>query len=145
MSQEKLNLAETELETEVIKDLVELIKELKKTGLLGMIKEFVKDFEAFLANMQNDTSFTRTFMLLGAFLEATRKLDGSQMAGLKLSTENATYCALDSLSKTDASKAKPRGLWGLMSALRDPDVQKGIGYVVEIMKNLGSCMNKKEE
>jgi uncharacterized protein YjgD (DUF1641 family) len=56
-----------------------------------------------------------------------------------------TNLAMDS-SKVDcltyalaaAEDAKPVGLFGLLSALRDPEVQKGLGFLIAVLKKLGS-------
>jgi uncharacterized protein YjgD (DUF1641 family) len=36
-----------------------------------------------------------------------------------------------------AEGAKPVGLFGLFSALRDPEVQRGLGFLIAV--KLGSC------
>lgn len=40
-------------------------------------------------------------------------------------------------------EAKPVGLGGLLGALRDPDVQKGLGFMIEFLRALGKKLNKK--
>ena len=42
-----------------------------------------------------------------------------------------------------AEVEKPIGLMGLLAALRDPDVQRGLGYLVSLLKQLGKCMPRK--
>lgn len=133
-----------QLETEALKELLEVAVELKKSGVLGMLKEFLTDFDGFMTSIENDPSLFRLVGLLGAVVEAARKLDGAQVAGLKKNTEDAVYCLFNSLSTTEPGKAKKVGLFGLMGALRDPDVQKGLGFIIALAKNLGGCLNKTE-
>lgn len=42
-----------------------------------------------------------------------------------------------------AEVEKPIGLMGLLAAPRDPDVQRGLGYLVSLLKQLGKCLEKK--
>ncbi len=40
-------------------------------------------------------------------------------------------------------EAKPVGVGGLLSALRDPDVQKGLGFMIEFLRVLGKKLGEK--
>ena len=131
-----------EVEVQALKDLIEVAVELKKTGLLGMMKEFLADTEDLMASVANDTSNFRLIALLGALMEAARRLDGAQIASIKKTTEDASYCLLNSLAEVDPAKAEPKGMMGMMSALRDPDVQKGLGFLIALAKSLGGCLNR---
>ncbi len=134
-----------EAEVQALKELVEVAVELKKSGILGLVKDALKDTEYAFSSLLSDPSLLRLSIFLGAILEASRKIDGSQVAPLKKTVEDTTFCLLDSLSKTEPAKAEPRGLMGLMSALRDPDVQKGLGFLIALAKNLGGCLNRLEK
>ncbi len=127
---------------EALRELAELAAELKKTGLLGMLREFVAKQEELLALFQNDVGLLRLVSLLAAVLEAARTVDGGQVAAIQSNTEKMVGCLLGSLASVDPAKAKPRGLTGLMGALRDPDVQKGLGFIMDLAKALGGCLNK---
>jgi len=133
-----------EEEAQALKELVEVAVELKKTGLLGMLKDLLSDSEGAFSAILVDPSTFRLLALIAAVLEASRRIDGSQVAGVKNCVENAFYCLLDGMAKTDPAKAERRGLTGLMSALRDPDVQKGLGFVMALAKNLGACLRRLE-
>ncbi len=137
------NIDLKDVEIQALKDLVEIAVNLKRSGLLGMLKSLLEDYEAALIGLQADPSLLRLGIFIGALFEASRKLEGEKIAALKMNTEDATYCLFDSLASTVPSKAEPKGLWGLMGALRDPDVQKGLGYIIALAKNLGACINKK--
>ena len=131
-----------EVEVQALKDLLEVALELKRSGLLGMLKELLSSTESIMEGMQSDLSTFRLGLLLGAILEAARRLDGEKAISLKMNTEDASYCLFNSLAATKPGEVQPKGMMGLMSALRDPDVQKGIGYLIAIAKNLGSCLNQ---
>jgi len=136
------NMEFSEFEVEALRELVELAVELKKSGILGMLKSAVSDSEEAFHALTSDPSLFRLAALAGALLEAGRRIDGSQVAGIKRTVETASYCLLDSLANTDPAKAEPKGMMGAVSALRDPDVQKGLGFLLALAKNLGACLNR---
>ncbi len=49
-----------------------------------------------------------------------------------------------SLNMETLSNAKPvNGVFGLMSALNDPDVRKGLGIAMELLRIMGRCSKQK--
>jgi len=46
--------------------------------------------------------------------------------------------AADVPARVDLSSARPVGLWGMVGAMGDPDVQKGLGVLMEFTKGLGA-------
>ena len=131
-----------EMEVQALKELLEVAVKLKKTGILGMLNSFLSEYEEALAGLQADTSLLRLGILIGAVMEASRRLEPSKTPSLKMNVEDAAYCLFDTLATTDPAKAEKKGLTGLMGALRDPDVQKGLGFILAIAKNLGACLNR---
>jgi len=136
------NMEFSEFEIEALRELIELAVEMKKSGLLGMLKSAIADSEEAFHALTADPSLFRLAALAGALLEASRRIDGSQVALMKRNVETASYCLLDSMASTDPAKAEPKGMMGAMSALRDPDVQKGLGFLLALAKNLGACLNR---
>jgi uncharacterized protein YjgD (DUF1641 family) len=60
------------------------------------------------------------------------------VAGTNLAIDTSKIdCLTYALAAAD--DAKPVGLFGMLSALRDPDVQKGLGFLIAVLKKLGSC------
>ena len=145
MAEEKIRVDETGLEVAALKELMEVAVLLKKSGILGMLNNFLSDSEALMEAFQNDTSMTRLVALLGGVMEAARRVDGAQMASMKENTEETVHCAFQGLATTDPVKANKMGMFGLLGALRDPDVQKGLGFVMMLLKNIGTCLNAKEK
>ena len=131
-----------EFEAEALKELAEIAAELKKTGLLGALKETLASADALMEGIEDDTGLLRLGVLAGALLEAARRLEGEKVAPLKMNAEDAGYCLLNTLSSTKPGEAKPVGMLGLLKALGDPDVQRGLGFLVAMAKNLGACLGK---
>lgn len=46
--------------------------------------------------------------------------------------------AADVPARVDLSAARPVGLWGMVGAMGNPDVQKGLGVLMEFTKGLGA-------
>ncbi len=135
-------IVKDEIEIQALKELAEIAAEMKKAGILEWLRVFIKEQEEFLSAFNSDPALLRSLGLLGALMDAIRRLDGGEVAGVKDGLEKTLYCALHGFSSVDPAKAKPRGLTGLMGALRDPDVQKGLGFLIDLAKALGSCLNK---
>jgi len=131
-----------EVEAAALKELVDVAVELKKSGVLGMLKEIASSADSLMEGIEADTSFMRLGLLLGALLEASRRLDAGKTAGLKMNTEDAAYCLLDTLASTKPGEAKEAGLVDLLKALGDPDVKRGLGYLLAVAKNLGACLGR---
>jgi len=53
-----------------------------------------------------------------------------------------TSKALRQIAKNGAPKV---GLFGLLSVMRDPEVQKAMGLMLTLLKAMGSCMEKNLE
>ncbi|MEB3844114.1 MAG: DUF1641 domain-containing protein [Desulfurococcales archaeon] len=129
-----------EAEVEALKELVDLAVQMKKAGIIDALRELLTDYEGKMAVLSNDVALFRLIALASVVLDATRRLEPEGVQKIKRNSEEAMYCALRSLEELDPSKVKPVGLGGLLSALRDKDVQTGLGLLVGLAKNLGACV-----
>lgn len=60
------------------------------------------------------------------------------LAGVNLSQDPAKLdCLTHAIAAAETNKQV--GLMGLLSALRDPDVQRGLGFFISVLKGLGQC------
>lgn len=142
MSEDKLNklldlLAEEKAQTalvdivehiDVLRDLVNTLHEFKRSGVLDD-----------LLNLAATLRFFTEGLLSRDFMERVAKLqEVALIAGTNLAVDTSKIdCLTYALAAAD--DVKPVGLLGLLSALRDPDVQKGLGFFVAVLKKLGSC------
>lgn len=87
------------------------------------------------------------FLMHPGLLRAADRLDLVFDALGRIDIEAAAGQAelLNKALKAVPKEAKPVGLGGLLSALRDPDVQRGLGFLVEFLRNLGKELAEKEE
>ncbi|EZQ04699.1 hypothetical protein CM19_08260 [Candidatus Acidianus copahuensis] len=118
--------------TESLKSVLDMIKTMNKIGILDPIKGMLSDEETMgkiMGGLVNDF----TMSVLSNWNNITKDLG-------KLNLENFKYYVhlINSIGEAiSTEKVKPVGLGGLLSALRDPEVQKGLGVVIDILKKIG--------
>jgi len=113
---------------DILKEFVNTLYEFKRSGVL-------ED----LLNAAASLRFFTEGLLTRDFIERIAKLqEVALIAGANLAIDSSKIdCLTYALAAAD--DAKPVGLLGLLSALRDPEVQKGLGFLVAVLKKLGSC------
>jgi uncharacterized protein YjgD (DUF1641 family) len=113
---------------DVIKELVNTLFEFKRSGVLDD-----------LLNAAASLRFLTEGLLTRDFMEKVGKLqEVALIAGTNLAMDTSKIDCL-TYAIAAADDAKPVGLFGLLSALRDPEVQKGLGFLMAVLKKLGSC------
>jgi uncharacterized protein YjgD (DUF1641 family) len=113
---------------DVIKELVNTLFEFKRSGVLDD-----------LLNAAATLRFLTEGLLTRDFIEKVAKLqEVALVAGTNLAMDTSKIDCL-TYALAAAEDAKPVGLFGLLSALRDPEVQKGLGFLIAVLKKLGSC------
>ncbi len=113
---------------DVIKELVNTLFEFKRSGVLDD-----------LLNAAASLRFLTEGLLTRDFMEKVGKLqEVALVAGTNLAMDTSKIDCL-TYALAAAEDAKPVGLFGLLSALRDPEVQKGLGFLIAVLKKLGSC------
>ncbi len=115
---------------DVIKELVNNLFEFKRSGVLDD-----------LLNAAASLRFLTEGLLTRDFIEKMAKLqEVALVAGTNLAMDTSKVDCL-TYAMAAADDAKPVGLFGLFSALRDPEVQKGLGFLIAVLKKLGSCQH----
>jgi len=69
-------------------------------------------------------------------------MDSADMNALIAAMQGGVICTSKALRQVAENGAPKVGLWGLLSALRDPEVQKAMGLMLTILKAMGSCMEE---
>ncbi|MFN3805200.1 MAG: DUF1641 domain-containing protein [Pyrobaculum sp.] len=118
---------------DVIRDLVVTLKEYKLSGVLDDLLKIAATIR-----------FLTEGLLTRDLIERISKLqEVAFVAGTNLAQDTSKVdCLTHAMAAADASK--PVSLMGLLSALRDPEVQRGLGYLISLLKNLGACMREKQ-
>ncbi len=68
----------------------------------------------------------------------------SEFARARRNLEATSECLFAGLSKADPAKAPKPGTFGLLRALGDERVRKGLGILIELARGLGECALEKE-
>ncbi|MDT7861710.1 MAG: DUF1641 domain-containing protein [Saccharolobus sp.] len=126
------NLTDEETLTSVT-SLIELIKSLNKRGLLDPIKGLLND-EEYLGKIINAIINNFTLNLFNHWEQIVRDLKNIDLENFKYYTllVSATGEAL----KTE--NVKPiTSIWEIYKLLKDPDIQRGLGVAVSILKHIG--------
>lgn len=140
---EKINAGEDAME-ESVKDAINVLLELKKSGMLGMLKYLAEHSNDVFLSVATDPSIMRGVAVLAALLAGLERVDAGTLSNAQVNLEKLTSCAVSALGSVDLKKSRKIGLMGLLSALNDPDVSYGLALLIEIAKGLGSCARKNE-
>ncbi len=113
---------------DLLKELVNTLFEFKRSGVLDD-----------LLNAAASLRFFTEGLLTRDFVEKISKLqEVALVAGTNLAMDPSKIDCL-TYALAAAEDAKPVGLLGLLNALRDPEVQRGLGFLIAVLKKLGSC------
>lgn len=127
-----------EKETEFIKKL-ELLNEKHVFDILLLNIDRIEEFMQYVS--QDPGLFKIISVLVDGSLSAFKDLSTDDMLNLKSLAKLFVGYASAIDSEDLKTEHRVKGITGLMKALEDPDVQKGLGIVIEILKLLGK--NKK--
>ena len=144
MATRNLNLDEEA--AKALESLVETAVMLKESGMLDMLRVIAEKSSEIMILLGNDVGIMRGLGLAHAAHDALEnEVDGSDIGAAKPLITLMTACSIKAMGKTDVSKVKPKGMFGMLGALRDSDVQMGLAVLLEIAKNLGACIKEKRK
>ena len=141
MAEEKLRLDEESLKA--LETLVEIAVKLKETGMLDMLRVLAEKSGEIFAYIGNDVALHRLAAVGEAALHAAEKLSPDDVISMRLNVEQTSECLFRALASMRLEQVKPVSTLGALSVLRDRDVQVGLGFLVALAKQLGSCLRSK--
>ncbi len=115
---------------DALRDLVAFLAELKNSGVLELLTSGVAAIKALMADLITSRDFAERAGRLLEVLSTAEAVIRSNGAG----------CVAEAASRANAGK--PAGIYGILEALQDPDVQRGIGYLLSFVKSLGACLGR---
>jgi uncharacterized protein YjgD (DUF1641 family) len=135
-------LAVEQQAAQAIITLAEAAAKLKESGLLDLLATMAEKYEELLL-YTNDQRVFHALALGEAALNGLKQADPWRA---KPTVEALTGCIINALDAEALAKAPPvKGVLGLMRALGDPDVAKGLGAMIYLAKRLGACLNKQAQ
>jgi len=117
---------------------LDLVVKLDEMGVLEVVDEVLQP---------EVIGYLMKYIMHPGLLKAADRLDLVLDALGRVDIEAATKQVelLNKAVKAVPEKAEPVGIGGLLGALRDPDVQRGLGFLVEFLRNLGRALAGEEE
>ncbi len=129
-----------------VKGLLDQVIELKRSGALDSLMLIINKFEEIIQYLfQEPALFRLLSVLLDGSMQTMNRLDAQDVIKLKETIQSLGGCMGKNINMETISNAKPvNGVFGLMSALNDPDIKKGLGVAMQLLKIMGSCTSKKQ-
>ena len=137
MREKPLNFDEESMKA--LEALMEIAVYLKESGILDLLRVVAERSNELLALIGNDPAIHRATALAHGATRGITRLKPEEVVAAKQNIEKLTECTLRSMASVDPAEAKPVGLFGMLGMLRDRDVQRGLGLLLAIAKNLGAC------
>ncbi len=130
-------------EVEALQTLIETAIKLKESGILDMLYTIAEKSEELLMLLGNDVAVQRGLGLANAVQRGIEALEPEEVRDAKPVIEALTSCSVKALASTRLEDVKPKGLLGILGALRDKDVQTGLALMLLIAKSMGSCISRR--
>ena len=130
-------------EVAAVRELAEVALALKKGGTLGILKAMTENGDKLLETIAEEKALLRLVGVGSAALEPVRELETAEVREISWNTEELVRALLKALSKTDPKEVPRVGMTAALGYLRDEDVQKGLGFLLVLAKNLGAALNGK--
>ena len=130
-------------EVAAVKELAEVALALKKGGTLGLLKAMTENGDKLLETVAEEKALLRLMGVGNAALEPVRELETAEVREISWNTEELVRALLKALAKTDPKEVPKVGMTAALGYLRDEDVQKGLGFLLTLAKNLGAALNGK--
>ncbi|WP_297521898.1 DUF1641 domain-containing protein [Thermococcus sp.] len=130
-------------EVAAVKELAEVAFALKKGGTLGILKAMTENGDKLLETVAEEKAVLRLAGIGNAALEPVREIGPEEVEEIQVNTEELVGALLKALARTNPKEVPRVGMTAALGYLRDEDVQKGLGFLLVLAKNLGAALNGK--
>ncbi|WP_456369181.1 DUF1641 domain-containing protein [Thermococcus sp.] len=130
-------------EVVAIRELAEVALALKRGGTLGLLKEMTANGDKLLETIAEEKALLRLLGVGNAALEPVREIEAEEVNDISANVEELVRALLKALAKTNPEEVPKVGMTAAIGYLRDEDVQKGLGFLLTLAKNLGAALNGK--
>ncbi len=128
--------------SEAFMTLAEIAARMKETGLLDLLAVLAENYDELVAMAANSDELYAATQLARSALRGAAAGKPDKAAP---TVERAAKCLIEALDEDEIKKAKPiKGLIGLVRALSDPGVARGLGLLIHIAGKLGRCLPVEE-
>jgi len=120
----------------LLQEVQTLRKEVEElSSLLLPVKIVLEKLPHLMADIQ-------VFKVAAPLISMLSIMDAADLNALGAAMQGGVTCTSKALRQVAENGAPKVGLWGLISAMRDPEVQKAMGLLVTLLKAMGSCMEE---
>ncbi|WP_297550283.1 DUF1641 domain-containing protein [Thermococcus sp.] len=130
-------------EVSAVKELIEVAVALKKSGTLGILKAMTENGDKLLETIAEEKAVLRLAGIGNAALEPVREIEPEEVEEIQVNIEELVGALLKALARTNPKEVPRVGMTAALGYLRDEDVQKGLGFLLTLAKNLGAVLNGK--
>jgi len=127
------------LASEAFVALAELAARLKETGLLDLLVVLAENYDEVLGAVSGEEAGAGLALASAALRGAARGGGAAAAEGV----EEAVSCLVEALGSNPVASAEPVGLAGLIRALSDPRVARGLGVVIALAAAIGECVERR--
>ncbi len=116
------------------------IRELKER--LARVEEALLPLRLLAEHLPNLMADLQVFKAAAPVISMLNIMDNTDLNALGMAMMGGMSCGGEALRKLAEEGAPRIGLLGMLKAMRDPEVQKGLGLMLTLLKQLGPCMEK---
>ncbi len=131
------------LSAEEYEQLLAEIRELKER--LAEIEEALLPLRLLAEHLPHLMADLQVFKASAPIISMLNLMDNTDLNALGMAMMGGMSCGGEALRKVAEEGAPRIGLLGMLKAMRDPEVQKGLGLMLTLLKQLGPCMEKNLE
>ncbi len=134
----------TEEDARVVEELVTLARHLKAGGYLSLITELTTNGDLLLEHLASERSVIRGLALAEALADPIKNMPPEDVPRVRHHLVQLVGSALKAMAETNPKEAPKVGMLGALRYLGDPQVQKGLGFLLTLAKNLGKALEEYE-
>lgn len=105
------------------------------SSLLLPIKMVLERLPHLMADIQ-------VFKVAAPLISMLAIMDAADINAMGAAMQGGVTCTSKALREIAENGAPKMGLWGLLSAMRDPEVQKALGIMMTLLKHMGTCLEE---
>jgi len=134
----------TEEDARVIQELIKVARHLKAGGYLSLITELTTNGDLLLDHLANEKAIIRSLGLVEAAVDPVKNMPPEKMPKIRYHILHLMGALVEALSETNPKEAPKVSMFGALKYLNDPHVQKGLGFLLTLAKNLGKALEEYE-
>ncbi len=134
----------TEEDAKTVEELIRLARQLKVGGYLGIFTEMTANGDLLLEHIAGEREVIRGAALAEAAMDPIKNMPPQDIPRIRHNMVHLMGPLLQALADTNPKEAPRVGMFGALKYLSDPGVQKGLGFLLTLAKNLGKAMEEYE-